>query len=530
VDDLSLIALKGALAQLLLERDPTMLREAIKERRIFAGMPARILFRLERYSDDLTDCATLHAQLELETGMDSKENARFFLEYLEQALYSHVPFFQECMRKLRLLRFTGDVEGLARRAKEFDSVTSFGAAFQDLLARRMEPEIASGKAEAPRCPWYAVFDPENEPNLVVPEPLIEGLLFPGYTMAYGKWKRARKTTAFLAMALCIQAGVPFLGRRVKRSRCAWVQRDMPINLFVQYGRKIRAGLNLPPTPIPFIGDPINLADQGDQNLLLERLDEFPEEKRIEVLFLDSSRSITRSKENDSDEVSLFVRGFLCNELRDKRGLSVVLVGHPGKHQDSVRGAGEWEAAADTVLTFTPYPGDRSKPWRYTEILGEGRQSAGELAFSIKDDSDFGGACVLSEVDEESKAREQGKDPTDTLKTRILKFVEENPDSLHTQIVERVKGRNKDIRNELVNLHALGWIVKSQTDKPGTRYRISPDRPTVPTVPDRPDGQPDDRPSHRPVPLKGRWTGDRDGPDSVENTNGDLDSILFGDQP
>ncbi len=330
------------------------------------------------------------------------------------------------------------------------------AALKELVGAQRD--VATGP-EKPRFEIFYIGDPEREPTITLEEPLIEGLLLPGYTVAFGKWKRAKKTTFFLGMAFALQAGIPFLGRKTRKTRCLWIQRDMPISLFVKYGRKIRGGLGLGPTPIPFVGDPVNFAKPEDQVAFLAFLDALPDDKKPEIIFIDSSRAVTRTKENDSDEVSAFTRGFLCDELRDRRKLSVVLVGHPGKHQDSMRGAGEWEAGADTVFAMTPYPADRSKKWQYTQILGEGRHEPIELTFTIEDFSNSGGVCRIIEIDQETKARLSGKDPADSIKNRILKYLAEHPGpQLHTEIIAKVEGRNDDIRNELINLKAMGWIV------------------------------------------------------------------------
>jgi hypothetical protein len=76
------------------------------------------------------------------------------------------------------------------------------------------------------------------------------------------------------------------------------------------------------------------------------------------------------EENDKDSVPEFTRGFPCDTLRDRPGLSVVFGAHPPKGQNGLRGARDWEAVADSVIQRVE-PFAMGSSLRFMTVTGEG---------------------------------------------------------------------------------------------------------------------------------------------------------------
>ena len=76
-------------------------------------------------------------------------------------------------------------------------------------------------------------DPDVEPDIPLPEWWCDDLLAPGYVTASGKWKSG-KTWLMLAIAQHVALGRAFLGRKIREGNPAWLQLDMPRDLFFEY--------------------------------------------------------------------------------------------------------------------------------------------------------------------------------------------------------------------------------------------------------------------------------------------------------
>jgi hypothetical protein len=256
-------------------------------------------------------------------------------------------------------------------------------------------------------------DPTVEPVAAPPMAWIDGLLFPGYVNLSGTWKSG-KTWFCLVASICIQAGIPFLGRNVRKGKVAWIQIDMPVWSFLNYCRQLRAGMGLPEIGIPFMSDGrIDLKLPEHQRQLAAKLKELG----TEILFIDSGRGVSTVKENDSDEVAGITRSFLCAELRDRLGITVVLITHAAKGGTGSRGSGEWDAACDSTMVFTKTDPDSDT----TTVSCRGRHFPATFTFEIDDlGADGGDGVALREVE----ARKPGRPPTTD--TKVEDFLRAAP--------------------------------------------------------------------------------------------------------
>lgn len=323
----------------------------------------------------------------------------------------------------------------------------------EAIRAELEHYVEPALDEALGVPPILYFgDPAHEPEVTIPDPWVGDLLFPGYVVAFGQWKRSSKTRFLMALSYHIARGEPFLGRPVRKGRVLWVQRDTPIPTFIDFSRKLREGLGFPPTAIPFLAEPCDLRKEEHQARLVAAV----RKTQAELVILDASRGISTVKENDSDEVAAVARGFLIDRLRDELGCSVVLLTHPAKGGASVRGSGDWEAAADSVLRFEPVlEGDRVQ---YVRLHGEGRHPPVEFAFAIDDLVEHGGGWRVREVTAEEQVEERDRHRNERAEEQILRFLRQHP-GRHSQVgIQKGTGlRREDVPAALVNLNGRGLL-------------------------------------------------------------------------
>jgi hypothetical protein len=255
-------------------------------------------------------------------------------------------------------------------------------------------------------------DPDKEPKIELPPAWIAGVLYSGLVNIAGTRKSSKTWWAMLA-SICIQAGIPFLGRPVRQGRVAWIQKDMPAGLFLHYAKMLRVGMYLPNTEIDFYSHPkidLNLLDH--QRKLAAKL----KDRGTELVFIDSGRASFSVEENESDSVSKITRGFLCHALRDT-GIDVALILHAAKNGmcGGSRGSGEWDASADSILSFSRPREDADE----FKICGVGRHARFDVSFAVDDLKNLeggGDGVLLREIEEcgNQTQQKERKDPTESV--------------------------------------------------------------------------------------------------------------------
>ena len=239
-------------------------------------------------------------------------------------------------------------------------------------------------------------DRNLEPEITLPKPIVDRLVYPGLIFLSGAWKTTRKTTTALAMTYAIHCGVPFLGRRTRQLRCGWVQRDMHVSQFLELGRALRDGMELPERGGMMVTTrPLDLTQTQDQ----ERLSAWIRRHEIELLVIDSLSAVFGAgDENDATAMRGVIRSYLIDQVRDDLDCNILLIAHPSRHSGSVvRGSGDSEASADSILRLTPQmDGDRVTS---VKLFGRGRHPDVELSFMVDHLEPEGGGCRIREATE-----------------------------------------------------------------------------------------------------------------------------------
>ncbi len=304
-------------------------------------------------------------------------------------------------------------------------------------------------------------DPEREPKIILPEPWIEDLLMPGYTTVSGPWKSG-KTWLMLAASIAIASGRDLFGRKVKKGKPAWLQLDMPTWSFLDYCKMLRLGMDLPEVGIPFFSDGrIDLKRPDHQAALSKKIADLG----IEILFIDSGRAASTVKENESDEVAGLVRKLFCAELRDRLGCSVVLITHAAKGANGgTRGSGEFDAAADSCLSFTR--GEEGDP---IQVTGRGRHPGIKFAFEIEDLTEHGLGVALREAEPAEKAKAKPKPPKEDVALKVENLLRGNVAWFSIKAIkEQAGGRHQNVKAAL--MHLLDKALIEHDGEPESRRR------------------------------------------------------------
>lgn len=238
-------------------------------------------------------------------------------------------------------------------------------------------------------------EPEYEEN--VPD-IIQGLLKGGTAIAAGMRKKSFKTTFLMAALMHVQCGKSFLGREVRQMNVGIVNKDMPQNLFIDYNRQIRTGMelgNLSP-PIACYDQAIDIARTEGQDLLVKMVQKY----EIKLLLLDSLRGVSSANEDKAQDAGKVIRRFLNNVLRDELGCDPILVAHPSRGDSVVAGSWDWEGAADSILKFSPHIVDGVV--QYVSIFGEGRHEDFRLNFIVENLRAEGCGCLVREIEESER--------------------------------------------------------------------------------------------------------------------------------
>ena len=309
------------------------------------------------------------------------------------------------------LRMLAEATGY-RGPPGLDQIAAYaGNLSQDDAARELDA-IRDGELWAPpkfprlRFDVRYIGDPSRRPDLTQQPALIHNLLYPGYVVLTGPWKRSYKTLLSLALGYAIHTGRPTaLERTVRQARVCWVQRDMGEPDFHAYSDMIQRGHGFDERGIPYIAEPLDLQRTEDRALLVATLKDLG----TELLILDSSRAVSSVDELKSDTVRTFVREFLIDVLRDRHGISTLLIAHPPKGGTGVRGAGDWEASADSILMLAPrYRDAEETQVDHVTIGGLGRHPPVEAAFRVAFDGEGADASARVELVDLDAERENRK--------------------------------------------------------------------------------------------------------------------------
>jgi hypothetical protein len=438
--------IRGAVHQWDLRGDPAWIEKLLTDQRLLK-INAEEIALLETLSNAIRE-GLAYPDYERRLVADGDPTADFLLKVKDQGDILTVSTWEHLWSKLR-----GPI--LAQKLQS--EATLLGdSAFpikesQARIFALFEEEITKSQVEEDLFKVEITNNPEKEPKIEPPPCWIEGLLYPGYSTVSGPWKGG-KTWLTLGASIAIAAGVPFLGRPTKQGRPAWLQLDMPTWSFVDYCRLLRAGMSLPIVDVPFFGDGrIDLKLPEHQRRLAQAL----ENLQTEILFIDSGRAASSVEENNSDEVLTVTRKFICAQVRDRLGISVVLINHAAKGiQGGSRGSGEWDAAADSCLKL-------SKDEDTITLKGSGRHPPVEMVFTIDDLTKNGGGVAIRELDkEEWREANREKVRKTSGPSRVENFLRAaDPENWHSirAIKESAGVGHRAIPGELQRLRDRGLI-------------------------------------------------------------------------
>ena len=363
--------------------------------------------------------------------IDDRDVSRIYMALCDGALMSATGFRRH-YEQLVMRRFAPHLEGLAKNivAGHLDAKRSLDAMaeIEDQIRR-----VAGDAAEDDELlRTILVNDPSTEESMPAPEWVIEGRLHPGVTMLSGPWKSG-KTWLALYMTAAIATGTDFFGAPARRKKVAWLESDMGEHDIVHYGRLLREGMGYPAEPIVvYPSAKIDIANPAHQKRLARDL----EARGIEVLVIDSARSSSKAKENESDEIRAVSRDFIAAELRDRLGMAVLVLAHAAKNgQQGTRGSGEWDAAADSLIYVSAGKEGGIK------VRMTGRHAPDEYAYAVDDLTEFDGGVRLRELDA-SDVRDAGKESSsvDEVSDAIADIVRAAPISERALVRDlRVRG-------------------------------------------------------------------------------------------
>ncbi len=229
------------------------------------------------------------------------------------------------------------------------------------------PKVGEGVQEKGEPLFASRFINPVSHRAAKPSPHIGDLLFPGYTCVYGAPK-CGKTWLTLAATMSLHTGTSFLGREVRQCNVAWLELDMAEWDFQDYSEKIVRGMDIPSLPLPYFSHAlVDLNEPTQRDMLCEALAGL----ETKVLVVDSVRAATKIKENDSEVVAEFIRGFVLAKLRNEMGISTIAIAHAPKFGTGPRGSGEWAAGADSLWEVKRPPD--GAPGLLT-VTGEGRHA------------------------------------------------------------------------------------------------------------------------------------------------------------
>jgi hypothetical protein len=201
---------------------------------------------------------------------------------------------------------------------------------------------------------------------------------PGHVTIFGAHGGGGKSTMGAQLTVCLTAGIPYLGRPVRRSRVCYYSGEDPASLVLHRLQKACAHFGVDPAVVI---DGLRLIDatEGIPTLFAERrheglrsgvttasyeaLREFIETNEIDVLIVDNASDVFDGDEINRSLVRSFMRSLAL--LVRERGGAVLLLAHVDKNtargsatgSDSYSGSTAWHNSARSRLFLrTTEPG------------------------------------------------------------------------------------------------------------------------------------------------------------------------------
>ena len=189
-----------------------------------------------------------------------------------------------------------------------------------------------------------ILDDEALATLPSPVALVGDLLFQG-TMAvlYGP-PGAGKSFVAMDLACSVGAGISWFNHETVSSRVLYVAGEGSAGL----GERKRAwqlARGIPATPSVFwLPEPVNIMNHDKSSALSELIGE----RKITFLIVDTfARSLVGADENAARDVGQAI--YNLDQIREETSATVLLIHHPRKDGEIMRGSSSLEGAADTII-------------------------------------------------------------------------------------------------------------------------------------------------------------------------------------
>lgn len=195
----------------------------------------------------------------------------------------------------------------------------------------------------------------SEPPAV--DPVLDETFDTGDKVSLIGASKTRKSFYALQLAVCIAAGVDFLGWHIpRRRRVLVVQMEIQERHYWRRVRRMVQALGLPPDAI---GDRLQFVNGRGKGLSVEHLKRYAEETRAEVVIVDPLYKLNRGDENSAEHMAALLAWF--DDLAQSTGAAVIYVHHdakgsPGDRETRDRGSGSGVLGRDydACITLTEH--------------------------------------------------------------------------------------------------------------------------------------------------------------------------------
>lgn len=203
------------------------------------------------------------------------------------------------------------------------------------------------------------------PEIMQPLPdrqyLVKGLLtLPSLSIFYGH-PGSLKTMVLLDMALCVAAGLPWLGGlpgkvispfQTMPSPILWIDQDSGEDEVRRRIQAITQGLGIPPQqPIHFhLASFLNPAFHADDQKAVNRMIAKAKKHQAKLIVIDCLNAISGSADENSPEMANVMHGL--RQLAEKTGAAVIVIHHCPLGEVRLRGHSSINGALDLALAIT----------------------------------------------------------------------------------------------------------------------------------------------------------------------------------
>lgn len=170
--------------------------------------------------------------------------------------------------------------------------------------------------------------------------LVDGFIQPETVTSFIGGSDKFKSTILLALAAAISTGKPFIGRKCKKSKVLYMDKENPNFLIGDRLKKIHKGLGVRQNKNMYF-----LLGQGsfDDKKFLDSLTDTLIENKIKVVCIDSMIRYHSGEENSARDINLIYRAFV--RITEEAKAAILFLHHAGKNNQS-RGSSDIKAMVD----------------------------------------------------------------------------------------------------------------------------------------------------------------------------------------